>query len=169
MPAICCRMADCRRASRAETQGWPAVDGLLSACVGTAEAVGTLGRGLGGSSGGGSLAIEVAKAHSLDRGVVPGRRARQLWLQPASWLCCPVCAHQQPAGVRKRGSWTAVGLGEAWLCGRSVCCACWSECRLCCLPQAHPRTNVRAFLWTFAHHYAPLLRSPLASLVRIIW
>ena len=41
-------------ASRAEMQGWPAVEGLLSASVGTAEAVGTLGRGLGGSSGGGS-------------------------------------------------------------------------------------------------------------------
>ena len=36
-------MADCRRASRAEMQGWPAVEGLLSAGLGTAEAVGTLG------------------------------------------------------------------------------------------------------------------------------
>ena len=36
-------MVDCRRASRAEMQGWPAVEGLLSAGLGTAEAVGTLG------------------------------------------------------------------------------------------------------------------------------
>ena len=41
-------IVDFRSASRAEMQGWPAVEGLLSAGVGTAEAVGTLGRGLGG-------------------------------------------------------------------------------------------------------------------------
>ena len=86
--------------------------------------------------------VEWAKAPSLDRGVVPGRRARQLWLQPARWLGCPVCACQQPAGVRKRGSWAAVGLGEAWLCGCGGCCHGSSECRLCCLPQAHCHTNV---------------------------
>ena len=47
------RMADFRRASRAEMQGWPAVEGLLSASVGTAEAVGTLGLRLECRSGGG--------------------------------------------------------------------------------------------------------------------
>ena len=112
--------------------------------------------------------VEWAKAPSLDRGVVPSRRARQLWLQPARWLGCPVCACQQPAGVRKRGSWAAVGLGEAWLCGCGGCCHGSSECRLCCLPQAHPVANVWAFLWNVAHHDAPLSRSPLASLLQII-
>ena len=34
-------------------QGWPAVEGLFSASVGTAEPVGTLGRRLEGRSGGG--------------------------------------------------------------------------------------------------------------------
>ena len=47
------RMADFRRASRAEMQGWPAVEGLLSASVGTAEVVGTLGLRLECRSGGG--------------------------------------------------------------------------------------------------------------------
>lgn len=42
-----------RGASRAEMQGWPAVEGLLSASVGTAEVVGTLGLRLACRSGGG--------------------------------------------------------------------------------------------------------------------
>ena len=46
-------MVDFRHASQVEMQGWPAVDGLLSASVGSAEPARTLGRGLGGSSGGG--------------------------------------------------------------------------------------------------------------------
>ena len=85
-----------RSASRAEMQGWPAVDGLLSASVGSAEPARTLGRGLGGWSGGGSPLT--GRKVSLDRGVVPGRRTRQLWLLPASLLCGPVCARRQPAG-----------------------------------------------------------------------
>jgi len=47
------RMADFRRASRAEMQGWPAVEGLLSASVGTAEPAGSLGPRLECRSGGG--------------------------------------------------------------------------------------------------------------------
>ena len=90
------QMPDFRGASGAEMQGWPAVDGLLSASVGSAEPARTLGRGLGGWSGGGSPLT--GRKVSLDRGVVPGRRARQLWLLPASLLCGPVCAHQQAPG-----------------------------------------------------------------------
>ena len=48
------RMADFRRACWAEMQGWPAMVQLFSASVGSAEPVWTLGRGLGGSSEGGS-------------------------------------------------------------------------------------------------------------------
>ena len=47
------RMAAFRHASRIEMQGWPTVEGLLSASVGTAEPVGTLDRGLECRSGGG--------------------------------------------------------------------------------------------------------------------
>ena len=47
------RMAAFRRASRVEMRGWPAVEGLLSAGLGTAEAVGTLGLRLACRSGGG--------------------------------------------------------------------------------------------------------------------
>ena len=47
------RMADFRHASRVEMQGWPAVEGLLSASVGTAELVGSLGARLECRSGGG--------------------------------------------------------------------------------------------------------------------
>ena len=47
------RMVDSRRASEVEMQGWPAVEGLFSASVGTAEPVGTLGLRLECRSGGG--------------------------------------------------------------------------------------------------------------------
>ena len=47
------RMADFRGASGAEMQGWPAVEGLLSASVGTAEPAGSLGARLECRSGGG--------------------------------------------------------------------------------------------------------------------
>ena len=45
------RMADFRRASEVEMQSWPAVEGLFSASVGTAELVGTLGLRLEHRSG----------------------------------------------------------------------------------------------------------------------
>ena len=47
------RMADFRRASRVEMQGWPAVEGLLSELLGTAEPAGPLGPWLECRSGGG--------------------------------------------------------------------------------------------------------------------
>ena len=58
------RMAAFRHASRIEMQGWPTVEGLLSASVGTAEPVGTLDRGLECRSGGG-WPSSVGKAHLL--------------------------------------------------------------------------------------------------------
>ena len=47
------RVADFRGASGAEMQGWPAVEGLLSASVGSAEPAGSLGPWLECRSGGG--------------------------------------------------------------------------------------------------------------------
>ena len=81
------RMPDLRGASGAEMQGWPAVDGLLSAGVGMAEVVGTLGLRLECRSGGG-------------RGL-SGRKPR---LPVGEW---------RPAGARasrgcsRRGGWAA--------------------------------------------------------------
>ena len=51
--AICARWWIFGGACRAEMQGWPAVEGLLSASVGTAEVVGTMGLRLECRSGGG--------------------------------------------------------------------------------------------------------------------
>ena len=115
------------------------------------------------------MANEWAKASAPGRRAVSGRRARQLWLLAARWLGCPVCACRQPASGRKRGSWAAVRLHQAWLCGCGACCARSCFGRLCCHPQAHCQLNVRGFVWTIAGHYAPLSHSPLASLVQIIW
>ena len=46
-------MVDFASASRVEMQGWPAVEGLLSELLGTAEPVGPLGPWLECRSGGG--------------------------------------------------------------------------------------------------------------------
>ena len=78
------RMAAFRHASRVEMRGWLAVEGLLSASVGTAELVGTLGLRLACRSGGGRW--------------LSGQKPR---LVVGEW---------RPAGARAvRGCWRRVG------------------------------------------------------------
>ena len=110
------RMPDFRGASGAEMQGWPAVEGLLSASVGMAEVVGTLGRGLGGSSGGGRWLS-----------------GRKLPLSIGEW--CPAGARAS-CGCSRRGGWAApcvlassrqafenAGLGLLWGWAKPGCVA----------------------------------------------
>lgn len=61
--------------------------------------------------------VEWAKAPSLDRGVVSGRRARQLWLQPARWLGCPCVL------ASSRQAFENAGLGLLWGWAKPGCVA----------------------------------------------
>ena len=101
------RMPDFRGASGAEMQGWPAVDGLLSASVGSAEPARTLGRGLGGSSGGGSPLRRRKLPLSIGERCPAGARASCGCWRRVGWAAPCVLASSRQA-------FENAGLGLLW-------------------------------------------------------
>ena len=100
-------IVDFRSASRAEMQGWPAVDGLLSASVCSAEPARILGRGLDGSSGRGSPLTGRKVRLSIGEWCLAGARASCGCWRRVGWAAPCV-----PAGSRQAVE--NVGLGLLW-------------------------------------------------------
>ena len=129
-------VADFRGASGAEMQGWPAVEGLLSASVGSAEPVGTLGRGLACRSGG-ARPLGGGKAQLSVREWCPaGARASCGCCRRVGWAapCVPASSRQalENAGLGLLWGWGKPGrVGVARVALARVFVGCAASQRRC--------------------------------------